>query len=103
MKTITEDQFLEQYKPVKNQFNDGYGFDGCMFETFGPNLAYVTATAQVSEAFVWTVYDDMSITSGMHFVNRFGYLITELPCDEDFIDVLPDIDLYDHDEEGEEE
>lgn len=102
MKTITEDEFWEQYKPIKNPFNDGYGFGGCMFETFGQDLELVKQTAAVTEAFVWTVYD-MSITSGMHFVNRLGYLITELPCDQDFIDVFAADDFDRDDEEGEEE
>ena len=31
---------------------------------------------------VWTVYDDLSIASGYHVVNRLAYLISELPVQE---------------------
>jgi len=101
MKTMTEDEFWDQYKPIKNPFNEGYGFDGCMFETFGPDLTYVQDTASVSEGFVWTVLDGdegLTIVSGMHHVNRFGFIITELPADEDFIDVILE-DLSDYSDE----
>lgn len=91
MKTITEDQFFADYKPIKNPISEDCGFDGCMFETYGEDLDYVKDVASVSETFVWTVIegdDGLSITSGYHYVNRLGYIITELPADEDFIDVI---------------
>lgn len=104
MKTITEDQFFEQYKPVLNRHylnEDSTAFNGCMYETYGSELDYVREVAQVNEAFVWTVIDGdngLSITSGYHHVNRFGYIITELPADDDFIDVIVE-DLSDYDEQ----
>lgn len=106
MKTITEDEFFEQYKPVLNKFHmdpEATAFNGCLYETYGVEEQHVKQVAQVNEAFVWTIIDGdngLSITSGYHHVNRFGYLITQLPADEDFIDVELE-DLTD-DDDGEE-
>lgn len=106
MKTITEDEFFEQYKPVLNKFHmdpEATAFNGCMYETYGVEEQHVRNVAQVNEGFVWTIIDGddgLSITSGYHYVNRFGYIITQLPADEDFIDVVLE-DLTDHDEDEE--
>lgn len=88
MKTITESEFWAQYKPIKNHLHEGQGFDDCLFETYGEDLSHVKETLP---DFIWTVIEGdegMSIVSGYHYVNRFGYLITEMPCDQDFIDVI---------------
>jgi len=105
-KTITEDEFYEQYKPTLNVFyNDenAVAFNGCMYETYGEELEHVKKVAEVNPNFVWTILDVgyLCITSGVHFVNRFGFLITELPADEEFIDVAPDpeeIEMNDEEE-----
>ena len=34
-KTITEDQFYDTYKPVKNPFDANAAWDGSMLETYG--------------------------------------------------------------------
>ena len=78
---LTEDQFFARFTPAPNQFNPDSGFDGCMFETFGEELAYVQAH---DCNLVWTVVEcdgQLSIASGFHFVNRIGYLIARTPVD----------------------
>lgn len=95
MKTITEDEWIEQYKPTLNKFHmdPDREWNGWLYETYGVEETHVRQVAQVNEAFVWTIIDGdggLSITSGFHYVNRFGYIITEKPADEDFIDVTLD-------------
>jgi hypothetical protein len=74
-RTLTEDDFLARFKPVANHIDPNGGFEGCVFETFGKELAYVQSQNCGS---VWTVLDcdgQLRIESGFHFVNRVGYLI----------------------------
>jgi hypothetical protein len=80
---LTEDDFLARFKPVPNHIEPNCGFDGCMFETFGEELAHVQAQ---DRNFVWTILDcdgQILIESGFHFVNRLGYLITAVPTEPD--------------------
>lgn len=102
MKTITEDEWIEQYKPTLNIFHNDpdQSWNGTVYETFGEELAHVQKINDITPQFVWTLLDSdgFAIVSGYHHVNRFGYFITELPADEDFIDVVVE-DLTDHDEE----
>jgi len=83
MKTITEDQFFEDFKPVRNHLDPNAAFEGCLFETYGEEKSHVHNTDQKK---VWTVIEGdefMFILSGMHLVNRLGFLITEKPYDEE--------------------
>ena len=56
---------------------------GCLFETFGEELDFVR---KQHPSTVWTLVDgedgDMYLLSGMHFVNRIGYLISLAPVPE---------------------
>jgi len=75
---MTEDEFLEHYKPIKNHLDDNASWDGCMFETYGKELEFVKA---YDGKHVWTLLEGDEgtyISSGFHFVNRMGYLITEV-------------------------
>jgi hypothetical protein len=79
--TLTEDDFFARFKPVANHFDPNRAFDGCLFETFGEELAHVQAQ---DPNLVWTVLDDdgrLLIESGFHFVNRLGYLIASVPTE----------------------
>lgn len=99
MKTINDNDFYEQFKPVKNHIDTNASWDGCMFETYGEELEFVKAQPEKK---IWTVMDsdngEMMVGSGFHFVNRLGYLITEEPWDDEIQVLDPDID-YDSDEE----
>jgi hypothetical protein len=79
------DDWRDAYRPVSNTLRTNAPFDGCMFETFGPELDAVTAA---DPACVWTIVstdddDGLYLLSGFHFVNRLGYLITERPWQGD--------------------
>ena len=79
VKTLTEDQFDEQFTLVENHIDNNASWGGAMFETFGEELDYVRMKAQKGNN-VWTIIegddDSMFIVNGVHFVNRIGYLIT---------------------------
>lgn len=102
--TMTEDAFFERFLPIKNPFDDGRGFVGHMFETYGQEHDFVRQVLATEPGKVWTVTDcdgRLFIQSGYHWVNRFGYLISEIarepdthfdiatgdPCDDE--EVLP--------------
>lgn len=83
---LDEDAFIERFRPVPNDFDIDGGFDlgegGCLFAATGKELRHVLA--QDPRA-VWTLVeadDLLYIESGIHFVNRLGYLVTEVPCEE---------------------
>ncbi len=77
--SLSDETFWERFKPLKNHLVPSAPFDDCMFETYGPELAFVQSQ---SEALVWTVLDcdgEIFIGSGWHFVNRLGYIIASVP------------------------
>ena len=85
---MTEDDFYAQFTCVKNHIDLNAGFDGCMFETYGPELEHVKGRLDddVTRRTVWTIIEvegKFYYVSGYHFVNRFGYLITEEFIKED--------------------
>ena len=83
---MTFDEWEKKYPPidrVPNLIDDGAGWtveqdDGEMvataFETYGAELEFVLAQDPRN---VWTVMDDGSVVSGIHYVNRMCYLITK--------------------------
>ena len=103
---VTEDNFDEIFKPQINHFErakqpisvddeDVCSFNGCMYETYGEEEEYVISIAQneATKKRVWTVVeagDDFIITAGFHYVNRFGYIITEKEWETGNEEVLND-------------
>lgn len=94
---LTEDEFDSQYPLVVNHLNPsaGWAFDdqiGCLFETYGPEFEFVR---QQDPRRVWTFVDaedgHLAVTSGLHFVNRIGYLISQaaLPNDQEVYIHIP--------------
>jgi hypothetical protein len=85
---MSEDEFDAQYKLLPNHLNPnaGWAFDGrgCLFETYGEELEFVR---QQDPRTVFTLLDgddgDPYVASGIHFVNRIGYLISTVPVPED--------------------
>ncbi len=85
------EQWEEQYRPVTNHldpdasFHDGDG--GLMFETYGQDYDHITDLASNGQANrIWTWVDGEDgtwIVSGLQFVNRIGYLVTEVPWEHD--------------------
>jgi len=91
---LTEEQFEEQFTLVENHLDDNASWSGAMFETYGEELEYVQMKAQKGNN-VWTIIegddDTMFIFSGVHLVNRMGYLITREEWTEE---TEVEIDLY---------
>jgi len=75
-------------KPVRNPTEPSTD----LFETYGADLEFVKAVFETEPKRVWTLLDtegEAIVSSGMWFVNRIAYMVTELPCpiDGDFINV----------------
>jgi hypothetical protein len=80
-----EDDFYNEFTPVKNHIDINASFDGCLFETYGPELDFVKS--KINENKVVTIMDCdgvLYLGSGFHSVNRLGYLILDKPYKEDF-------------------
>jgi hypothetical protein len=80
---LTEDELDQRFTFVPNHLNTTAGWvyggnRGCLFETYGDELAFVQ---RQDKQHVWTVVDsehgDMYILSGFHQINRVGYLISQ--------------------------
>ena len=90
---LSEEAFDADYPLVPNHLNPratcAFGdAGGCLFETYGEELAFVR---QQDPRCIWTFLDGddaQYVVSGMHFVNRIGYLISKVPVpDGVFIEV----------------
>lgn len=97
-KMISWEQFESEYKPQQNHITKREEFNGWLFETYGDDLEYIKTVAKESPERVWTIVgpDVLSVINGFHYVNRFGYIITELPAD--LMDVVCVIDEEDQEE-----
>jgi hypothetical protein len=93
---LTEDEFDDQYPLVENHLNPSAGWvigngRGSLFETYGQELAFIR---QQDPRCIWTLMEGdsgLAVVSGMHFVNRLGYLISRVPAPENaFIEVRCD-------------
>lgn len=77
---MTEEEWFETYKPIKNHIDTYASFDGHMFETYGDEVEFVKAQ---DENRIWMYGDGDDggsyVWSGWGFVNRIGYFITEIP------------------------
>ena len=86
---MSEDEFYEKYNPLKNHLDSDAAFDGCMFETFGEEVEFINKIAEsLVKGKIWTIIEvegKFYFLSGWHFINRFGYLVTEeiVPDDEE--------------------
>lgn len=91
---INDNDFIARFKPKKNHLDDNASFDGCMYETYGTEYEYVNDVLKTAPCNVWTVIDcdgELVISNGWHFVNRMGYIITEVAFGEDeLIEVIDD-------------
>jgi len=88
MKTMTFEIFEKTYKPIKNPFVQDSSYYGCMFETYGVELAHVR---EQDVKKIWTLIDGENdnwyIVPGYSIVNRFGYFICEIPWEDETIEV----------------
>jgi hypothetical protein len=83
MTIISDDEWTDLFRPIKNPVTRDSSCDNEMFETYGDDLDFVLKQNPLC---VWTYQDDDNgipcITSGYHLVNRIGYFVTEVPFDE---------------------
>lgn len=87
---ITEKEFEDRFPLLHNHINPTAGWTtrpdgrGCLFETYGDELDFVR---RFDPRRVWTVIDgengNLCIASGMHLVNRIGYLLSQYPAPPD--------------------
>jgi hypothetical protein len=110
MKFLTEEDFSKQYElqinhierakqPASVEDGDICSFSGRMYETFGQELAYVKEMANQDRVLTIIEGDEVVfnddgeddsvwyITSGFHYVNRIGYLVTEQSLNGDLFEV----------------
>src|ERR1700721_535877 len=85
---LSLDEFQTRFPLRPNHLNphaawtQGEDRRGCLFETFGEELAFVRRQPPRT---VWTLVDGDGgeyITSGFHLVNRLGYLVSTVPAPE---------------------
>lgn len=101
---ISWGDFVARYRPAAHGIIEGEP-SRPMFETFGQDLLTVKRT---KERYIWTVIDfDLTdsavdrrlypgedgdncwvIVPGYHYVNRIGYMITEVPWESEDIEVI---------------
>jgi hypothetical protein len=96
---LTEEEFEKRYPLIKNHLCPSAPFDDCMFETFGKELEFVRSQPAVR---IWTLLDcdgSLVVSSGFHFVNRLGYLISAVPVPDGHHYEVSIDDLTDADEE----
>ena len=83
---ITFEEFEETYKPIKNPFVQDSSYEGCMFETYGVELAHVRKQNNNN---IWTIIDcedeEQYIIPGYGIINRIGYLICDVPWESENI------------------
>ena len=89
---MTEDEWLETYKPKTNHIDSNASWNGTMFETYGEEVEFVQSTP---DNFVWTLLEgdegQTLISNGYSFVNRLGYFVCEVPWNEnEFHEILID-------------
>ena len=80
---LTWEEWVKQYKPIKNQIVETDTLDGFMYETYGPEVEFVKAKFKENPYCVWTYYSEGDTTwigEGAGWVNRLGYLVTEIPA-----------------------
>ena len=94
------EQWEAHYKPVINQFDPdasfGDGDGGTMFETYGQEFDHIASlvnNGQANRVWTWVDGDDGTwIVSGLHFVNRIGYFVTDVPWEHN---TQVQLDTYD--------
>jgi hypothetical protein len=82
VRLITWDEFETEFKPRQNLLTKRSDYNGWKYETYGDHEAFIRMFAQTNPENVWTIMDGdegIIIGSGWHYVNRMGYIITELP------------------------
>jgi hypothetical protein len=78
-KTLTFDDWIEKYNPIKNHLVDNGSFGGYIFETYDEELEFVQSQNPHN---IWTmvnVGDESYIVPGFRWIDRENYLISTVP------------------------
>jgi hypothetical protein len=87
---MTEDEWYEKYKPIKNHLDKNASWNGEMFETYGEEIQFVNSQPDEN---VWTWVEAEGgtyLVSGQSYVNRLGYLICTVPWTEEAMEITID-------------
>lgn len=84
---LDEDSFIERFRPTRNPLDRHAGYDfgdgGCLFSATGKELQHVLAQKPST---LWTLVEgdegQLVIESGLHLVNRLGYLVASAPVED---------------------
>lgn len=84
---LDEAEFFTRFTPKPNHLDKHATFDsgegGCLFACTGKELKYVLAQ---KPRCIWTLVDgdegQILLVSGLHIVNRIGYLVTGEPAED---------------------
>lgn len=87
VRRIDEDTFIEKFRPQPNALDLtaslDFGDGGCLYSAAGKEFRHVLAQDPRT---LWTLVegdgDRLFIESGLHIVNRLGYLVTANPFEE---------------------
>jgi len=86
---LTEEQFDNMFTLMNNHLDTNASFNGEMFETYGDELDYVISMSKQNRVVTILERDGDEVdeggylvpmlyyASGMHLINRIGYLITK--------------------------
>ena len=83
-RVYTFEEFVEKYKPIKNEFEEYGSFEGCVFD-YSEDDQWEFVKKQNPEN-IWTMVDDDDtyiVIWGCHWVNREYYLVTEKPVEQE--------------------
>lgn len=88
LRTIPESEFFGRFTSRPNHLDKQASFDlgegGCLFATSGKEMAFVLAQ---HPRCIWTLVDgdegQVLLVSGLHIVNRIGYIVTAEPAEAD--------------------
>lgn len=83
---LAYDVMIRRFRPLVNHNNDSASF---LYETYGDDMAFI---AKQPSSRVWTVVEEdgeLLALSGIHFVNRIAYFITEEPWPADVLYEVP--------------
>ena len=80
---MTFEEADEQFKFIPNNYDEYSSLDGLMYETYGDEVEFVKSQP---ENRIWMFGDGDDggtyIWSGWGFVNRIGYLVSQIPVPE---------------------
>lgn len=102
--TMSFDDWWDKYRPTGNpveQSGPTNDIECRMFETFGPDIETACKAANDRPQHVWTLVEcdgKQYVLPGYRLMNRMGYYITEVACENESLEVElddeADVDRY---------